>query len=116
MLSDECRIHEKINILKKIRATFLSEITENFLKISKNKSLKNVSQLEKDDILDCMIYCIIKGGIVTIGSSLKAMMMLIGPTSHLLSRKGVDSYRADLQSAVQYLSQAERINSTILDH
>lgn len=80
------------------------------MKISKNKSLKNVSQLEKDDILDCMIYCIIKGGVINIGSSLKATMMLIGPNSQLLSRKGVDSYRADLQSSVQYLAQRERIN------
>jgi hypothetical protein len=39
-----------------------------------------------------MIYCIIKGGIIGIGSSLKAMMMLIGPNSHLLSRKGVESW------------------------
>jgi len=46
--------------------------------------------------LDCMIYCIIKGGVIGIGSSLRAMTLLIGPSSHLLSRKGVDSYRADL--------------------
>ena len=57
-----------------------------------------------------MIYCIIKGGITNIGSSLKATMMLIGHNSNLLSRKGVDSYRADLQSSVQYLTQRGRIN------
>ena len=57
-----------------------------------------------------MIYCIIKGGIINLGSSLKATMMLIGPNSNLLSRKGVDSYRADLQSSVEYLTQRGRIN------
>lgn len=50
-----------------------------------------------------MIYCIIRGEIKEVGVSLKALMLLIGKNSDLLSKKGVDSYRADLQGAIQYL-------------
>lgn len=102
-LSQEHKIHEKITILKKIRATFLSEITENSNRIKEKLQLAHVSQLEKDDILDCMIYCIVKGGIYNIGNSLKALVLLLGKDGDLLSKRGVDSYRADLQGAVQYL-------------
>ncbi len=61
-----------------------------------------MSQLEKDDILDCMIYCIVMGQAKNIELSLKSLTLLVG-NSDLLSRKGVDSYRADLEGAVQYL-------------
>ena len=99
----EYRIHEKIALLKKIRSNFMAELTENSAKIATEKGLKHLSPLEKDDILDCMIYCIIRGEIKDVGMSLKALMLLIGKNSDLLSKKGVDSYRADLQGAIQYL-------------
>lgn len=89
--------------MKKIRATFLTEITENSNRIKEKRQLSYVSQLEKDDILDCMIYCIVKGEIYNIGHSLKSLVLLIGKDGDLLSKRGVDSYRADLQGAVQYL-------------
>lgn len=50
-----------------------------------------------------MIYCIVKGQIFKVQVSLQALAYLLGPQSELLSRKGVDSYRADLESAVQFL-------------
>lgn len=104
-LAQEYKIHEKIAILKKIRANFLAEITESSNKIKERLQLTHVSQLEKDDILDCMIYCIVKGGIYNIANRLKALVLLLGKDSDLLSKRGVDSYRADLQGAVQYLAE-----------
>lgn len=52
-----------------------------------------------------MIYCIVKGQIAEIGLSLNALGLLIGKDSDLLWKKGVDSYRADLLGAVQYLCE-----------
>lgn len=46
-----------------------------------------------------MIYCIVKGKIYKIGRSIKALIMLLGKDNDLLAKKGVDSYRADLQGA-----------------
>ena len=54
-----------------------------------------------------MIYCIIKGQITNLPRSLEALMLLLGRNSDLLSKKGVDSFRADLESAVMYLAEAE---------
>jgi hypothetical protein len=50
-----------------------------------------------------MIYCIVKGEIFKVQVSLQALSELLGPQCEFLSRKGVDSYRADLESAVQFL-------------
>ena len=75
--------------------------------------MSNSSQFEKDDILDCMIYCIIKGQIGGIGKSLKALMGLLGKNNELLSKRGVDSYRADLQGAIQYLCEEQLTSSLI---
>jgi hypothetical protein len=111
--SKEYKIHEKISLLKKIRTTFMKELTDNSNRIATEKGLKHLSQLEKDDILDCMIYCIIKGQIQNIGLSLQALMLLLGKNSDLLSRKGVDSYRADLQGAIQYLCN-EQMSSPLI--
>jgi hypothetical protein len=36
---------------------------------------------------------------------LQALSGLMGKDNQILSRRGVDSYRADLESAVQYLVQ-----------
>jgi hypothetical protein len=88
--------------LKKIRATFLEEITENNLRITAKMEVNHFTHFEKDDVLDCLIYCIVKGEISGISQSLRALMSLLGE-SDLLSNKGVDSYRADLQGAAQYL-------------
>lgn len=52
-----------------------------------------------------MIYCIVKGQLHNIQVCLQAMSEMLGYHCELLSRKGVDSYRADLESAVQYLVQ-----------
>jgi len=51
-----------------------------------------------------MIYCIIKGQLKELQKGLKALTLLLG-NNQLLSKKGVDSYRADLESAVQHLSE-----------
>jgi hypothetical protein len=67
--------------------------------------LGRVGQFEKDDILDCMIYCIVRGQLQEVRLSLQALQLLVGKNSDLLSKKGVDSYRADLQGAVQYLCE-----------
>lgn len=50
-----------------------------------------------------MIYCIIKGQLRGIGHNLQALQLLVGKDSGLLSKRGVDSYRADLVGAVEYL-------------
>jgi hypothetical protein len=52
-----------------------------------------------------MIYCNVVGGIQNLQSSLQTLSMLLGRNSELLSKKGVDSYRADLESAMQYLCE-----------
>ena len=57
-----------------------------------------------------MIYCIIQGQIAQLQWSIEALSELLGPNSYLLSRKGVDSYRADLESAVEYLCQQAELN------
>jgi hypothetical protein len=64
--------------------------------------------MEKDDVIGCMIYCIIQGQITEIQGSIQAISWLLGPNNELLSRKGVDSYRADLESAVEYLCQQQQ--------
>jgi hypothetical protein len=69
--------------------------------------------LEKDDIIGCMIYCIIKGQISELHIGLKALSLLLGAKSKLLNRKGADCCRADLESAVQHLSQ-EQLNSPLI--
>jgi hypothetical protein len=104
-LASEFRIHEKVALLKRIRSAFLGEITETSKKIQLELGIPFASHFEKDDIIDCMIYCIVKGGIAGLGDSLKTMALLLGKDSELLSKKGVDSYRADLQGAVQYLTE-----------
>ena len=43
-----------------------------------------------------MIYCIISGQITEIQTSLQSITELLGTNTELFSRKGVDSYRADL--------------------
>lgn len=58
-----------------------------------------------------MIYCIIKGQIIDIATSLKALMLLVGKDSEFLAKKGVDSYRADLQGAIQYLCHDQMSSS-----
>lgn len=50
-----------------------------------------------------MIYCIIKGQSRGIGNSLQALQLLLGRDGGLLAKRGVDSYRADLVGAVEYL-------------
>lgn len=50
-----------------------------------------------------MIYCIIRGQSRKIGNSLQALQLLLGRESGLLAKRGVDSYRADLVGAVEYL-------------
>ena len=91
-------------MLKRIRTTFLGEISENSKRIQRELGISFVSHFEKDDIIDCMIYCIVRGEITGLAGSLKALNLLLGRESELLSKKGVDSYRADLQGAVQYLT------------
>ena len=91
-------------LLKRIRTTFLGEISENSKRIQRELGISSVSQFEKDDIIDCMIYCIVRGEITGLAGSLKALNLLLGRESEFLSKKGVDSYRADLQGAVQYLT------------
>lgn len=59
-----------------------------------------------------MIYCIVKSGASDLQSSLRALSLLLGKDSELLSKRGVDSYRADLQAAVQYLAE-DRSLSTV---
>ena len=41
--------------------------------------------------------------------SLQALAGLLGPDNTLLSRKGVDSYRADLESSIQYLIEQHEV-------
>lgn len=60
-----------------------------------------------------MIYCIVRGQVKGIGQSIQALQLLIGKNSDLLSKKGVDSYRADLQGAVQYLCE-EQLTSPLI--
>ena len=52
-----------------------------------------------------MIYCIVKGKVYNIGRSIKALILLLGKDNDLLAKKGVDSYRADLQGAAQYIEE-----------
>ena len=52
-----------------------------------------------------MIYCIVRGKVSLLQESLQALSGLMGKDNQVLSRRGVDSYRADLESAVQYLVQ-----------
>jgi hypothetical protein len=43
-----------------------------------------------------MIYCIVTGKIKDIQGSIQSLSELLGPNNEALSRRGVDSYRADL--------------------
>jgi len=62
----------------------------------KNRPNAKFSMLEKDDIIGCMIYCIVTAKIKSIQPCLQAITELLAPNNELLSRKGVDSYRVDL--------------------
>jgi hypothetical protein len=46
-----------------MRKYFLKEIEANSNKICESQNIVNRSILEKDDVIDCMIYCIVKGKI-----------------------------------------------------
>ena len=39
------------------------------------------SPLEKDDIISCMIYCIVAGQIKDLHNSVQALMELLGPNN-----------------------------------
>ena len=56
-----------------------------------------------------MIYCIVKGKISLLKESLQALTGLLKADNTLLSRKGVDSFRADLESAIQYLVEQNEV-------
>ncbi len=77
----EHRIHEKAGLLKQIRSAFLAEITESNRRIQAELGLSVSSHFEKDDIIDCMIYCIVKGRIVGLSCSLRALTLLLGKDS-----------------------------------
>lgn len=79
-----------------MRSTFIQEIDQNRVNIMKYKKREKMSPLEKDDVIGCMIYCIVTGKIKEIQHSIEAIGELLGANNELLSRKGVDSYRADL--------------------
>jgi len=93
--------------------TFLSEIEANQQRIAQNRTFKSVKTLEKDDIIGCMIYCIIKAQIHSLEISLKALALLLGKKSQLLNKKGADCCRADLESAIQHLEE-EQLNSPLI--
>ena len=42
---------------------------------------------------------------------LRSLSLLLGKDSELLSKRGVDSYRADLQAAVQYLAEEHSLST-----
>jgi hypothetical protein len=56
--------------------------------------------------VDCYIYCIIKGEVDEIQTSLDYMTVLLGDNSDLLSKLEALCYKADLDCAVQYLSES----------
>ena len=63
-------LEDKITALKKMRKHFIAEITESRSKIAGKQPQDCPFTLEKDDIIDCMIYCVIKGQISSLTRSL----------------------------------------------
>lgn len=112
--ADMTSLKSKIEALREMRKHFIAEITESRCRIAEKEAEDCPFTLEKDDIIDCMIYCVIKGQVTNLARSLEALMALLGRDSDLLGRKGVDSYRTDLESAVMYLSEDPLCSSLVL--
>lgn len=72
-----------------------------------------IKQLEKDDIIGCMIYCIVKAKAINLDDSLNIMNILMGKNSQLLSSKRADVSMADLQSATQYIKELVGTSNSI---
>ena len=59
--SEEHTLACKIMRLKEIRQKFLKQLEESRQRIAKKQGHKEYTVLEKDDIIGCIIYCIVKG-------------------------------------------------------
>jgi hypothetical protein len=81
--------------------------------LAQKRNSLDIKQLEKDDIIGCMIYCIVKARITSLDDSLNIMNILIGKNSKLLSSKRADVSMADLQSAMQYIKELVHTSNSI---
>jgi hypothetical protein len=113
LFASEPKIHTQMQLLRDIRAAFLKEIEESRERLARNPLREGGAVLEKDDIIGCMIYCVVRGQISELHLNVKILGLLLGKESELLAKKGVDSFRADLESAVQYLCE-EQMNSPLI--
>lgn len=113
LFASEPKIHSQIQLLREIRTAFLREIEESRERLAKRRLREGGAVLEKDDIIGCMIYCVVRGQVGELHLGVKVLGLLLGKESELLAKKGVDSFRADLESAVQYLCE-EQMNSPLI--
>ena len=74
----------------------------------KTGKLKELKVLDKDDVVDCLIYCIVKGDVCLekLGLSIKFFYYVLGTdTNIILSKFRCDSYLADLEAVYDFLVQ-----------
>lgn len=73
----------------------------------KNGELKEIKVLDKDDFVDCLIYCIVRGDISLekLGLSIKYLYYVLGTDVHnILSKFRCDPYLADLEAVFDFLT------------
>lgn len=103
--AEESRVERKIELLRSVRECLIVELEANMLRELEKKEVTKYPILEKDDIISSLVYCIVKGKIRDIYFALHSLTLLLGRGKEgvLLPKKGVDSYRADIECAVEFL-------------
>lgn len=62
--------------------------------------------LDKDDFVDCLVYCVVKGDISLedLGASIKYFYYILGAdANYILSKFRCDPYLADLEAVYDFL-------------
>lgn len=96
-----------MNLLIKIRESMESEIKKRQEKLIFEGQINGIKILDKDDFVDCLVYCVIRGNIslMKLGLSIKYFYYVLGPdASNLLSKFRCDPYLADLEAVFDFLT------------
>ena len=102
----EFKLLDKMKLLIEIRSNMEIEIRKRQENMIKTGELKTITVLDKDDFVDCLIYCVVKGDICLqdLGVSLKYFIYIVGADcENILSKFRCDPYFADLEGVFDYL-------------
>ena len=73
--------------------------------VRENSLNKKYEVLEKDDYISALIYCVVKGRLEDLRSSMVYMQTLLGENLQMLSKLQLNSFAIDLIAAVDFLCE-----------